>query len=208
MGHQLIQSSNSVWDTSQSNLPTRLGYQLIQSFNSVGIPADSIFQLSWDTNLFNLSTGLGHQQIQSFNSVGTPADSIFVLGLGYQLIQSFTLDGTPADSIFQLGLDTSRFSLSTWVGDLLILFVYFLVLWHENGRTKQNCILKQKLWASVRVANGCYLALERTREEAMCRHSHRRRTACRRAVTIKPRGALSFCSRAPAMQLRASTVML
>jgi hypothetical protein len=60
------------WDTSQSNLPTRLGHQPIQSSNLVWTPADSIFQLGWDTSRFNLPTRFGNQQIQSSNLVWTP----------------------------------------------------------------------------------------------------------------------------------------
>ncbi len=36
----------------------------------------------------------------------------------------------------------------------------------NEALAEQNSILKRKLRASVRVANGCYLALERTRQEA------------------------------------------
>jgi hypothetical protein len=55
LGHQLIQSFNSVWDTSWFSLSTWFGYQPIQSFNLV-----------WDTSRFSLSTWFW-----------TPADSIF-----------------------------------------------------------------------------------------------------------------------------------
>ncbi len=130
----------------------------------VGTPAYySIFQLCWYTSLFNLSTWLGYhwQPIQSFNPVWIPADYSFNLvwtNLGWTL----------ADFICVFSRAIAR-EWKNWA-EL-----------HENGRTEQNHILKQKLWAAVQLAHGCFLELERTREEAMCHSSSSSSAAGKRA---------------------------